>query len=137
MAALMVASAAGQVDVPAQEAASAVAYQPRALQASAASLGGKLIKLQFLCRGAVTETHADGGLRAEVVDSPRTRIKADVEVPKEAVAWFMSLPTPADYKGGPAFTVYARLETDKFGAPVARLLGREYRSDAGGSRIEW
>jgi hypothetical protein len=44
---------------------------------------------------------------------------------------------PATYNGGSAFTVYARLSFDKFGAPVARLLGREVRSDSGGSRVEW
>jgi hypothetical protein len=132
---VLVASAIGQVAVPAQEAASAATYQLRALQASGHSLQGKLIKLQFVCRSSITEPTADGGLTGEVVDSPGTRITASVKVPKEAVEWFMNVPTT--YKGGPPFTIYARLSTDKFGAPVAVLLGREARSDAGGSRIEW
>lgn len=131
----LVESAVGQVVVPAKEAADAVAYEPRALQASAHSLQGKLIKLQFICRSAITGKTPDGRVTGEVVDSPNTRIKVNVEVPKEAVAWFMSIPT--NYSGGGAFMIYARLSTDKFGEPVAKLLGRKFRSDANGSRLEW
>src|SRR5882762_5913345 len=116
----MAATAAGQVAVPAKEAAGAVAYGPRAVQDPAHPLQGKLIKLQFVCRSSVIGKAANGGVTGEVVDSPTTRIRVDVEVPKEAVAWFMQVPTT--YSGGPPFTIYARLSTDKFGAPVAKLL---------------
>ncbi|MGA3170151.1 MAG: hypothetical protein ABSE62_03990 [Chthoniobacteraceae bacterium] len=131
----MAASAVAQVTVPAQEAARAPSYWPRAVQASAHSLKGKLIKLQFVCRSSVIGNAADGGVTGEVVDSPGTRIRVDVEVPKDAVDWFMRVPTT--YVGGPPFTIYARLSTDKFGAPVAMLLGQKLRSDASGSQIEW
>jgi hypothetical protein len=131
----MAASAVGQVPVPAQEASNAPTYQLRPLQASAHSLQGKLIKLQFVSRSSITGNTSDGGVTGEVVDSAHTRITMQVQVPKSAVDWFMSVPTT--YKGGPPYTIYARLSTDKFGAPIALLLGRNLRSDAGGSRIEW
>lgn len=132
---LVAASAMGQVAIPAQDAAKAPTYQLRDLQAWAHSLQGKLIKLQFVCRSSITEQTADGGLTGEVVDSPDTRITASVEVPKAAVGWFMNIPTT--YKGGPGFTIFARLSTDKFGAPVAVLLGRTLSSNGGGSQIGW
>ncbi len=132
---LMIVSASGQVSVPAQEASNAAAYQPRAIANAGADLKGKLIKLQFVCRSSVVENTADGGVTGEVLDSPDTRIKVDVQVPKEAVAWFKSIPTT--YTGGPGYTIYARLSTDKFGAPVAMLLGRKVRPGANGSSIEW
>lgn len=132
---LFLASASGQVAVPAQEAASAALIQPRTLASSADGLRGKLIKLQFLCRSSIVENAPDGGVTGEVVDSVSTRIKVDVHVPKDAVDWFMHLPTT--YDGGDGYTIYARLSVDKFGAPVAMLLGRTLRSDAGGSSIAW
>ncbi len=132
---LMVAAAVGQVSVPATEAAGAVTYKLRALNASGHTLQGKLIKLQFLCRSSIIENTPDGGVTGEVVDSASTRIKVDVAVPRQAAQWFMQLPTT--YAGGSAFTVYARLSVGRFGQPVARLLGRQVRSDAAGSRIEW
>jgi hypothetical protein len=125
----------GQVAVPAQEAANAPTYQLRPLQASANSLQGKIIKLQFISRSSQVEHTPDGGVTGEVVDSPQTRIIMGVDVPKAAVDWFMSVPTT--YTGGPPYTIYARLSTDKFGAPVAVLLGRAVHSDAGGSHIDW
>jgi hypothetical protein len=59
-------------------------------------------------------------------------------VPKAAVAWFMSLPTT--YAGGAAYTVYARLSTDKLGSRVATLLGRKLHplaGESGGSALGW
>jgi hypothetical protein len=132
---LMVASAVGQVAVPAQEAAGAATYQPRAIASAGKDLQGKLIKLQFICRSSIVQPAMDGGVTGEVVDSPSTRITVDVQVPKAAVGWFMSIPTT--YSGGPPFTIYARLSVDKFGAPVATLLGRTLRPIANGSSIEW
>lgn len=129
------ATASGQVPVPAQEAAGAAPYGPRAIARSWDNLHGKLVKLQFVCRSTEIGNTADGGVTGEVVDSPDTRIKVDVRVPKDAVNWFMQIPTT--YTGGPGYTIYARLTVDKFGAPVADLLGRTFRSDAAGSRIEW
>jgi hypothetical protein len=131
----MAAVAAGQVVVPAREAAGAASYWPGAAQASSNTLRGKLIKLRFVCRSSVTEKTADGGVTGEVIDSPTTRLKMDVKVPKNAVAWFMNVPTT--FGSGPPFTVYARLSTDKFGVPVAELLGRKLRSGPGSSSIEW
>lgn len=132
---LMVASAAGQVAVSTQEAAGAAPYQPRAIAAAGKDIEGKLVKLQFICRSSIVQPAADGGVTGEVVDSPNTRITVEVQVPKAAVAWFMSIPTT--YSGGPGFTIYARLSADKFGAPVATLLGRTLRPGANGSSIEW
>lgn len=129
------ATASGQVVVPTQEAAGAAPYGPRAIEKASGTLRGKLIKLQFICRSSQVENNADGGVTGEVVDSPGARIKVDVRVPKDAVNWFMQIPT--SYSGGPGYTIYARLAVDKFGAPVADLLGRTLRSDANGSRIEW
>jgi len=132
---LLAVPAVGQVLVPAKEVAGASEYGPKAVQFSSHALQGKLIKLQFVCRSSIFDKTADGGVTGEVVDSPGTRIRIDVQVPKQAVAWFMSVPTT--YAGGPPFSIYARLSVDKFGAPVAILLGRQLHPDPGGSRIDW
>jgi hypothetical protein len=132
---LLAAPAFGQVSVPAEEAAAAATYEPRTVQASARTLKGKLIELHFLCRSSVVTDTADGGKTGEVLDSPTTRQKVNVEVPKQAVDWFMHVPTT--YSGGPAFTIYARLSIDQFGQPVAKLLGRKLAKDAKGTRLEW
>ncbi len=130
----LAAAAAAQVPISSQEAAGAPAYGPRLVQASSHSLQGKLIKLQFVCRSSITDKTADGGLTGEVLDSPTTRITVDVQVPPQAVAWYMSVPTTGAAK---VFTVYARLSTGKFGQPVAVLLGREVHTDTAGSSIVW
>ena len=132
---LLVASAAAQVSVPAQEAAKAGVYAPRALATSGAELHGKLFQLYFLYRSTAVEKTADGGLTGEVVDSKSTRIIAQVKVPKVAVDWFLNIPTT--YSDGSGYSIYARLSEDKFGAPIAILLGRRVHTDASGSRIEW
>jgi hypothetical protein len=132
---LLIASATAQVSMPAQDVAAAPAYAPRALAASGDKLKGKLIQLYFLYRSTIVGKTPDGGLTGEVVDSTSTRITAQVQVPKEAVNWFLDIPTT--YSGGAGYSIYARLSEDKFGAPIAVLLGRTVHSDANGSRIEW
>ena len=124
-----------QVTVPATDVAGLTASEVSKVQSAGAKLQGKVIKLNFLCRGAVVTDTAGGGKAGEVLDSPTTRQKIDVEVPKEAVDWFMQLPTT--YSGGPTITVYARLTVSKFGEPVAKILGREVKTDAAGTHIVW
>ena len=128
-------SAVAQVAVSSEEAAQAAPYNIRSIILRSKELKGKLIKLQFVTRATGVESAADGGLSGQVVDSPDTRLTQKVQVPEAAVAWFMNLPTT--YTGGPGYTVYARLSTDKFGSQVATLLGRKLRPVGSGSMLDW
>ncbi len=132
---LLALPAFAQTTVTEEEATGLTPFQVGAVQSSSASFKDKLIKLTFLCRGAVVTDLPDGGKAGEVLDSTTTRQKMDVEVPKAGVDWFMGIPTT--YGGGPAITAYARMTTDKFGTPVAKILGTEIKKDAGGTHVVW
>jgi len=128
--------ALAEVTVPADDAANAATtHEIKGVQATSASFKGKIIKINFLCRGNQITDLPDGGKSGEVLDSATTRQKLDVEVPKEGVDWFMQIPTTD--AGGPTITAYGRLVSSKFGEPVFKILGTQMKSDAKGAHFSW